>query len=112
MSSFSQFVGVGPKTIQTAYVALATGASATGTGEDLRYWDVTLGTTLTDYTKAEVSFIGSISDTGDAAMYQQTSGRHHIPLARLTSNTNLRISSPNSSTGGNLTGRYTIKEWW
>ena len=115
MSEFSQFVGVGPKTIQTAYVNLALAASATGTGQDGRYWDITLATTLTNYTRCLVLFQGSISDVAgatNAAMYQTTSGRHYIPLARLTSNTNLRISHPNSTNTSELVGMYTVIEWW
>ena len=116
MSSFSQFVGVGPKTIQTAWVDGTNAAKSTGTGEDDVYWDFTLATTVTDYTKCQVFFDGGISRATDldyeAVRYNATSGTL-IPSARLTSNTNIRIGSPSDSvTTNHCSGRYWVIEWW
>ena len=116
MSSFSQFVGVGPKTIQTAYVDYANGTETTGTGEDAIYWDITVATTLTDYTKAEVYFEGGISYNADTAknafVASDASSNTSKVSARMTSVTNLRLSTPSTGTAYHLTGRYYIKEWW
>ena len=119
MSSFSQFVGVGPKTIQTAYVDGTNAAKSTGTGEDTVYWDFTLATTVDDYTKCEVVFFGGVSRNDDLASTatiratNQTSTDVYEPSARLTSNTNIRISAqPAGTTTNHLAGRYWVREWW
>ncbi len=116
MSDLSQYVGVGPKTIQSAYVDGANSAKSTGTGEDDVYWDFTLGTTLTDYTKAQVFFTGGISRGNDfdydSMRFDSTNGTQMVS-ARLTSNSNLRVSSPcDLTTSNHVTGRYTVVEWW
>ena len=119
MSSFSQFVGVGPKRILTAYVDGTNAAKSTGTGEDTVYWDFTLGTSVDDYTKCEVHFSGGISRNDDLASTSMIRGSNQTTQdvyeasARLTSNSNLRLSAPALSTTTNhCAGRYYIKEWW
>ena len=116
MSSFSQFVGVGPKTIQTAWVDGTDAAKSTGTGEDDIYWDFTLATTVTDYTKCQVFFEGGISrgtDNDYDCLNRNNSTQSFVASARLTSNTNIRIGCASDAVATNhCAGRYWVVEWW
>lgn len=80
---------------------------STGTGEETRYFDVTISA-LPDKDKARVDFDGSGSGTAaSAGAYSAASAANiFIPLKKLTSTTNLRISTPGVM--GGLKGRYTV----
>ena len=85
--------------IQTGFVS---GTVQTGTNEDARYVDITLATSLTDYTKALVILQGAWrhSTTGDP---------YAVPTGRLTSNTVLRVSTAFTSTA-EVKVRYYVLE--
>lgn len=103
MSSLSQFLGGGLKSYQTGFVS--TTSFSTGSGEDARYVDVTISSV--DTAKAFVLFQGAWDSTTSAAM-TRAGGRD--ATYRLTSATNLRIST-NSITGtAALVGRWQVVE--
>lgn len=106
MSTFTQFTGGGLKSYQTGHVS-STSASS-GTGEDARFVDVTIS--AVDTAKAFVYFVGGFSNgpnnttlkSGPTAVYEAT--------ARLTSSTNLRIST-HVAAPTHMEGRWQVLEF-
>lgn len=98
------------KSIQTHAVVGGTGVQS-GTGEDLRYKDVTIS--AVDTAKAIIILHGGGAD------YLVSNGTTNVPtyqpvLLRFTSSTTVRLSAPLSSASGALRidARFTIVEFW
>lgn len=111
MSLLSNFIpfasGGGINSIQTGYVsASTTGGSA---GEDRYYYDVTITSVTTS--KAVPDFFGSVNYApyGAVSAYSDTVAFYYICFPRLTSATNLRLSS-NSGSGTLIAGRWYVIE--
>ena len=84
------------QSLQSANFDITSGLS-TGTQPESNYYDITLGTTLTDYTNSLV-FVTGVAGTSSANLN-----------ARLVSNTTLRIFSSVSATF--LRGHYQVIEF-
>ncbi len=98
MSNLSQFAISGIKSFQTGY--LNNPALSTSTGEDLRYYDLTLS--AVDTAKTVVFISGYMTDAGGVRY-----GADRVKW-RLTSTTNVRLSI--DDTGG-IFVRYNIIEF-
>lgn len=98
------------KSIQTHAVVGATGLQ-TGTGEDLRYKDVTIS--AVDTTRALIILHGGGAD------YLVSNGTTNVPtyqpvLLRFTSSTTVRLSAPHqsASSANRIDARFTVVEFW
>lgn len=100
------------KSIQSDFLPIT--VATVGTGEDLKYVDVTI--TSVDTAKCFVSFVGG-SASGNAGNCYIKSGSGttsvtYMCSARLTTSTNLRISSPqNDALAPSIAGRWTVIEY-
>lgn len=93
------------QSIQTGYVS---GANTTGTGEDLRYIDVTISAVT--IAKCVLEAVGgSASNEGNSFFRGGATAATELS-PRLTSTTNLRLSS-SSAGGANISGRWTVVEY-
>jgi hypothetical protein len=114
MSTLSALLGGGIKSVQTGYVSTSTISASTS--EDENYVDVTI-TAVADYQKCLCIFqggmagsTGGVSD-GQAMAKGDTSYSHEV-TARLTSTTNLRLSSTMVvNTNKYLAGRWYVVEY-
>lgn len=108
VGSLAKFGG-GVKSVQTGYTS---GASlSSGSGEDTRYRDITISA-VADITKCVVSFVGGGGPSDTAAAYKtddSSASYSYLIFPRLTSTTNLRLSSAIAVT--NLLGRWTVVEY-
>ena len=110
MSTLSQFAGGGIKSVQTGYIA--TSSLSSGTGEEVKYFDVTVST-VTDITKCFVTFNGSAAAGGTGvagAYFFSTSVITYAPTIKIISPTTIRIMS-NSGSIFSITGRWTLVEY-
>ena len=107
MSNLSQFFsGGGVKSIQTGYVNTAT--TSTGTGEDARFLNVTISSVNT--AKAYAWFVGGWAASEGNATLKSVDGVGIFEcLPRLTSSTNLRLSSNRTEPG--ISGRWYVVEF-
>jgi len=105
MSSLSQFFGGGLKSFQTGYVSTTT--LTTGTGEDVRYVDVTVSSV--DTTKCFAVFEGGFSSSTNNSMVKSGGNTAFDATVRLTSSTNLRISTNYADAA--VVGRWKILEF-
>ena len=109
MSTFSQFAGGGVRSIQTGYVQ--TSGLAVGSGEELKYFDVTVSA-VTNVAKCLVTFNGSANSGGSSAATYYNSGIPLvIPTIRVLNSTTIRIMM-SSAVVVNLTGRWTLIEYF
>lgn len=101
MSTLSQFRPA-IKSQQTGYTTIGSLPSS-GSGIDNRYYDITLGTEVND-TKCVIDVRG----------YSTNEGNYNPGLlaARLTSTTNLRLSSGGSTNSGAYGCRWTVTEFF
>jgi hypothetical protein len=109
LSQFAPFAGGGLKSYQTGYVNSA--SLTTGTGEDLRYLDVTVSSV--DTAKTMCSFAGSGSSSVSRAMAYFITGTEQqtIISPRMTSSTNLRLANTyNNAPSTAMVGRWQIAE--
>jgi hypothetical protein len=83
------------KSIQTGYVDST--SLSTGSGETVRYVDVTISSVTAANCVVTVDGSGGQAEA-QAGMYFLASSATHALTAQLTSATNLRISAPGSST--------------
>lgn len=111
LSQFAPFAGGSIKSIQTGYSVIT---KTTGTGEDTSYGDVTISAVTT--AKSVPNFYGILSNTGvTEAQYSFDGGGSGfiagLIFPRLTSTTNLRLSS-NLSVGATsrINGRWYVVE--
>ena len=110
MSTLSQFSGGGVKSIQTGYVQYLT-STGTGTGEEGRYWDITVSA-VSDITKCIIQFDGSAVSLGNIPpTYNSSTYTNFIPTTKLVNSTTLRIMIPTTLTAL-ATGRWTITEYY
>jgi len=102
LSQFAPFAGGGIKSIQTGYIN-ATATSGTAGDQDERYIDTTISSVNTS--KAVSDVFGTASGSSNAAGYFffGTSERTSSLRPRLTSATNLRISTYGTNQGGTPT---------
>ena len=112
LSQFAPFASGGLKSYQTGYVSATPSA---GSGEDNRFFDVTVSSVSTSKTMCSFAGSGSSSATASRSMlYSAGSGSTEIAYifsARMTSATNLRLA--NASSEGNcqgVQGRWQIAE--
>jgi len=108
LSQFAPFAGGGLKSYQTGYVNTTT---ATGSGEDAKYLDVSVSSVST--TKTVCGFVGSGNsfDVGYGMAYFQGDNAFQIMSPRMTSSTNLRLSNGRvSNSPGYVQGRWQIAE--
>lgn len=113
LSQFAPFAGGGIKSIQTGYVAVTTGSTTTGTGEDLRYINVTISSVSTSKSIPAVYGSGNRAATTESVYSGQTDYNMPIILPRLTSATNLRLSVNAPALGSefsSITGRWYVVE--
>ena len=97
--------GGGVKSIQTGYLSINNVQGTDGTGEDLFYWDVTVGSV--DPAKCLLLFSGGVAQTIALARSQgNTASATYILTGRVTSATNLRFSS---LTGGTLADSISLR---
>lgn len=109
--------GGGSVNVQTGYVDTTT-ITTGGTGENASYIDVTISA-VSNIAKCSVRFDGGGTTSTPPNIFQTyaKSGAtvSFMCTARLTSTTNLRISSPASTTSSNFTtqisGRWTVEEF-
>lgn len=96
---------------ETSGYADSTPAS-TGSGMDLRYIDLTVSG-ITSYTKCIVTgvFGGGNTQSFDVTMAKSGSTASYLAWGRLTSNTNLRVSSA-SSLANYISALFTIVEFY
>lgn len=101
----SQAAGGGTviQSIQTGYAS--TTSASSGSGEDGRYLDVTISSVTT--TKCMVLIYGLGGSSSGSAI---TSGSSNVVSARLTSPTNLRLSTPGGAFS-NIYARWTVVEY-
>lgn len=96
------------KSIQTGYVSSS--SLSTGTGEDLRYLDVTISAVTT--AKSFVMFVGGAAASIAYAVKEYGDGIKIAKVTlRLTSSTNLRISIPSHDGESLVAGRWTVVEY-
>jgi hypothetical protein len=112
MSTLSQY-GSGIKSIQTGFVGTTT--VSTGTGEALRYVDITVSA-VSNISKCFVVFNGSannqVSDTNSWYYSGTISGTFLIPTIRVLNSTTVRIMSSSSSIlASGFVGRWTLVEY-
>lgn len=112
LSQFAPFSGGGIKSIQTGYIAVV---KTTGSGEDLGFADVGISAVTT--AKSVPNFYGILNNQGGPieAMYSYdgagTGFASGIIFPRLTSSTNLRLSSNfPTTTGSRINGRWYVVE--
>jgi hypothetical protein len=109
LSQFAPFAGGGLKSYQTGYVSAT---PSDGSGEDTKFFDVTVSSVSTS--KTMCSFAGSGSTLSGRAMayYSQNGAEAQAILsARMTSNTNLRLAtSLFSFVPTVMTGRWQLAE--
>lgn len=108
LSQFAPFTSGGLKSYQTGYVSSGV---TNGTGEDSRFFDVTVSSVNTS--KTITSFDGSGTGGGgnDAMSYfSSTAAQIFIFAGRMTSATNLRLSTSTGFAVNNLRGRWQIAE--
>lgn len=99
--------GKGVKTIQTGFLDSVGGS--TGTGEYLRYYDVTLGTAVV-VANCVAFFQGGASDTGDRGILKAGSTAASEVTAVVTGVNTLKLGSPDS-TYDTFTGRWYVIEY-
>ena len=95
MSLFSELFGVGGglKSVQGGYASGTAALGSTASGDqDSRYVDVTIS--AVDVAKAVPLVRGGWGASSSAAGLQSGSTASSVPFARLTSATNLRLSTP------------------
>jgi len=102
LTQFAPFAGGGLKSLQTGYV---NGTSSSSTGEDARYFDVTVSAVV--IAKSIPDFQGNIGYGGGYYFYADQV--QTIATIRLTSTTNLRVSS-RDPTYSNANGRWYLAE--
>lgn len=99
------------KSIQSGFVA--SGTLSSGSGEDAKYIDVTISAVTTS--KCAVQFDGGFGGSASAGAYFVSTGTSAVTIiasARLTSPTNLRISTSSSNSNiTNLAGRWQVVEY-
>jgi len=110
LSQFAPFAGGGIKSVQTGYTAVNS-LPSTGAGEDVYFRDITISSVAT--AKSVPSCFGAMNfDLGAPyAVYPGGGNVGGILLPRLTSSTNLRISSDlpgNANT--RIAGRWYVIE--
>lgn len=111
MSTLTQFAGAGLKSVQTGYVDTST--LTIGTGEDVRHLNVTIAA-VQNPSKCVVRFVGG-HNSGSAAVGGGTMKAGSLTVfeatPRLTSATNLRLSST-SGDAGRMSGRWYVEEYY
>ena len=111
MTTLSElFPQSGIASIQEGYVGITTGLSS-GSGQDLFYYDVTIS--AVDTAKAVATVVGSFAFSANAegAYFTTSASGTVIPYARLTSSTNLRISTGNPNGSPRLKCAWTVVEY-
>jgi hypothetical protein len=110
MSNLSQFFsGGGIKSIQSGYIAGAsTGGSTSTADQDSRTWDVTVSSV--DVNKVIILVDGSSSGSAGGAGRISGSTDSFAVLGRMTSATNLRLSSTQAN-GSNIAARWQLVEF-
>ena len=114
LSQFAPFAAGGIKSIQTGFAAVNAAGTTTGTGEDLRYTNVTISSVDTAKSVPSVFGSGNRSTTLAPVFFAGPDYIYSIILPRLTSSTNLRLSSAVSSVGPgestSISGRWYVVE--
>lgn len=116
LSQFAPFAGGGLKSFQTGYVFAGTNL---GSGEDKWYYDITVSSVST--TKTIAGFEGSFGgfdyyfNVGTAGMYSRPNssaynGATAVAMTRLTSTTNLRMSTGAETNLVFIRGRWKLVE--
>jgi hypothetical protein len=108
LSQFAPFASGGLKSYQTGYVSAT---PSDGSGEDNKFFDVTVSSVSTS--KTMCSFAGSGSISSRAMAYYSLNGAETqaILSARMTSSTNLRLATSLLSAAPTvMTGRWQIAE--
>jgi hypothetical protein len=107
LSQFAPFASGGLKSYQTGYVSAT---PSDGSGEDTKFFDVTVSSVSTS--KTMCSFAGSGSTLSSRAMaYYSGAEIQAILSARMTSSTNLRLATGyNNAAPTVMTGRWQIAE--
>lgn len=99
--------GGGVRTVQTGYLSAV--AMSTGTGEDSKYYDVTLPTAvIVAKCRAEFQGTTAVVSAESGYLYFDSTSPILPCTARVTGVNNLRISSVS---GGFLTGRWYVVEY-
>ena len=109
MSTLSQFFGGGIKSVQTGFTSGT--AVSIGSGEDLRYRDITISSV--NPAKCVVQFEGGMGNSlVEAMMVSGPSGATYAykVTARLLNATTLRLACV-SNTYSTIAGRWTITEF-
>jgi hypothetical protein len=110
LSQFAPFASGGLKSYQTGYVSAEPSA---GSGEDTKFFDVTVSSVSTSKTMCSFAGSGSTISSGRAMAYYSQNGAEiqAILSARMTSSTNLRLATSYSSPAPTfMVGRWQIAE--
>lgn len=94
MSTLTQFFGGGVKSVQTGYVNAPT--LTAGSGEDTRHLNITVSAVDTSKTICFISGGASVSGQGIGGFLKSGGTNVAEVTWRLTSSTNLRVSSANA----------------
>ena len=111
LTQFAPFAGGGLKSFQTGYIGI--GASG-GSGEDTCFTDVTISAVTV--AKSIAGFYGACSNNGFTqafyALDTSSGAASGIVFPRLTSTTNIRLSSntPFAGASSRLSGRWQVAE--
>jgi hypothetical protein len=109
LSQFAPFAGGGLKSYQTGYVSAT---PSDGSGEDTKFFDVTVSSVSTSKTMCSFAGSGSTSSSRAMAYYSQNGAETQAILsARMTSSTNLRLATSLLGAAPTvMTGRWQIAE--
>lgn len=108
MSTLSQFAGGGVKSVQTGYVSTLASTSGVDGDQDRAYRDTTISSV--NVSKSVVFFDGGFG-SGVVGARNPNSAEFRVPTARLTSPTNLRLSSNVAVTSSTFCGQWTVVEY-
>jgi hypothetical protein len=105
LTQFAPFASGGLKSFQTGY--FSTGSTVAGSGEDARYFDVTISSVVV--AKSITGFQGSAPPyTPGSNYYYDSANAQGIVTSRVTSTTNIRIA--NAVNHQFMVGRWQVAE--
>jgi hypothetical protein len=114
LSQFAPFAGGGIKSIQTGYVAVVGTSTTSGSGEDSRFINVTISAVNTAKSVPAITGSGNRQTTLQTVYVGQADFTMPQILPRLTSSTNLRLSTncPSIEFGDtpSISGRWYVVE--
>lgn len=123
MTTLSELGGGGVKSVQSGTVDVVTASISSGSAPEATYYDKTLVTALTDYTKAVVHHEVAWGMHGTTDANAQADARSSIRAgtptglaagkakARLVNNTTLRFYTNYTAANSAFSGPYTVVEY-